>query len=195
MSQPGALTAIELPTHPDPVALAADLERLAKNLRTYGTRRLDLARQLAAVGYPSSTLGSGGGRSSDSTSTTERAAGIDHDRPHPNRWAQVDVVYATRLADLARSARAFDQVDALVAQHASDVDPIPAGSGECLACDRVVRHDPVCRPDWRLRSGLCPTDRKAWQRAGSPHPIGDWVRKRRAELTDSKGKLRPPVDG
>lgn len=180
MTHPDVLTHIDLPPHPDPDDLAHQLETLARTLRAHGNRRLDLARALAATGYPSNTLGTGA-RSSDPTSTTEREALTDR----PNRFAHIDQVYAHRLTDLARACRELSQVDALVAQHAADIDPIPAGSGECQACGKVVRHNPLKRDNDRLRAGLCRSDYDRWDRHRKANPTAhqpDWIRFRRREL-------------
>jgi hypothetical protein len=79
-----------------------------------------------------------------------------------------------------------------VLHHATDIDPVPVGTGECQACGRFCRPTDK-RPGFRLRSGLCPSCFNAWGNAGKPER-SDWVRERRRRLTDDQGKLHPEDD-
>jgi hypothetical protein len=138
-----------------------------------------------ARGYPSSTLGDGTGtRTSDTTSSTERAAGILTD--HPDPWAHIDMELRTRLHALWRSGlRVAATIDQIVA-HAPDDDPLPAGTGPCTirTCETVCRPD-AKRPDNRLRAGLCPACRDAWTRYLRKNPtatLTEWRPVRTAAL-------------
>jgi hypothetical protein len=145
-----------------------------------------MAALLAARGWGTSTLGDDGSRSTEGTSTTERAALSDFRDP----WQAVDVRLATLLAALTDTARDLDRLVAVILLHAEDLDPVPAGTGECQACGRFCRPDKT-RPGNRLRSGLCPTDYQAWVRAGRPDR-NTWVRTKRHDLTDENGVLHTP---
>src|SRR5690606_29373811 len=60
-------------------AAAAELEAKAKGeRRTRGERAVSMADALTSRGYPANTLGDGGSRSSDPTSSTERSALADN---------------------------------------------------------------------------------------------------------------------
>lgn len=177
---------IGLPRHPGiPAIVEADQNR-AQWMVTDGDRLLEYASLLASQGYANSTLGDGGSRGTDSTSSTERTALRDH----PGRWVGVDAELASRLRDYHLAGAALDALHADVLHHAADLDPVPAGTGECLACGRFCRPSKD-KPGNRLRSGLCPTHHRAWCRAGRPDR-GLWIRQRRTELTDEHGVLHTP---
>lgn len=178
---------IGLPSHPEPAVIADALEEAAKEIRSKMLRAKDMASVLAAKGYSAQTLGDGGSRGSDTTSSTER-----HSARH-ERWEAADYAYAQMLRTAWLSAhRATAQTRELL-RHADDVDPTPAGQGECRACARFVRRDPNRSSD-RIISGLCQTCYRAWHRymkAGGPMLWSDWVATRREGYTerDPAGKI------
>ena len=176
----------------DPQDLVPQLRELADVLErcpAHDRRQADVglcrclrctAELLAARGFPSSTLGTGS-RSSDTTSSTERAAGVLSDSRHPHlpRHADLDVTLAARLRALRYDA---GEVAALVVElrsHDTTADPRPAGTGDCQGCGTFVLADP--EKGRRIRSGLGPACYAAWlrwQQAGK----GD----RSAFLTDRR---------
>lgn len=173
---------IGLPRHPETSAIAAALEDAAKAIRAHGLKAIDMASVLAANGYSGNTLGDGGSRGTDTTSGPER--GVLADRG--DRWDAADAVYAgmLRTAWLAAN-RVKAQTDELL-RHASDVDPTPAGTGECRACARFVRPTKD-RSSFRLRSGLCPSCYGAWcnyVKAGGPMMWSEWSSHRRESYTE-----------
>jgi hypothetical protein len=180
------IASIGLPRHATPHALAAAAERVADRLRNHGDAAIAMASVLAARGFAASTLGDGGSRSTDATSSTERAGTRDFRDP----WDSIDRSLATALSNLDRAATEADRLLADILSHAEDLDPVPVGTGECQACGRFVRPDRT-RPGNRLRAGLCPSDYQAWWRAGRPDR-STWVRTKRAELTDDQGVLHTP---
>lgn len=178
----------------DPADLVQPLRDLADILErvpAHDRRKADVglcgclectAELLAARGYPSSTLGSGS-RSSDTTSSTERAAGVATGRLP--RYVDLDVTLAARLRTLRYTA---DEVAALVRELRSHEradlsdDPTPAGTGSCVACGEFVR--PGTDPDRRLRSGLGPACHSSYMRWQKTHPHSsrsDFIGWRRAQ--------------
>jgi hypothetical protein len=171
------------------LALAARLRNLASTLEAFphldGFRDCGClrcrAQTYASAGYPSRTIGDGGGRSSDHTSSTERAG--------TTRALFADLDY-----DLARALDALDDTlapaEGLVARilaHASDDDIVPAGTGPCV----VSTCDHLCNPRKnlhdRLRSGLCPSCHQAWIRYRRRTPHAD----RQGFLTWRTRELKP----
>lgn len=192
---------IGLAKHLGPHDLAAELRKAARILEEQGMDAEYRAPVLAARGYSSQTLGDGGSRGTDSTSSTERHAGVTQEcKPADIRldqWAGVDARLATAMATMQGSMRMVVSLVTNINHHASDVDPIPVGQGECMACGRTCR--PTVNPNDRLRSGLCNACRMAFTRRIDPLMMrADWIRERRATLTDAKGVLhqpQPEVDG
>lgn len=182
------IASIGLPRHASPKALAESSHRVGDRLHNRGDAAIHLASLLAAKGYPTSTGSDGGPRSTDPTSSTERAA--QRAIEWKDRWEGVDHRLATALSDLDRANTKADALIMEILQHAEDLDPVPVGTGECQACGRFCRPDKA-KPGNRLRAGLCPTDYRAWLRASKPHR-GDWVRTRRGEFTDDNGVLHTP---
>ena len=180
------VAAIGLPRHPPPKAITESTRDVSDTLRTHGGRAVELSHVLAARGYAASTLGDGGSRGTDGTSSTERAATKDfHDR-----WKNADRALAQALAEFDRWAKHANHLILDLIHHAQDLDPIPAGTGECQACGRFCRPD-ATRPGNRLRSGFCPTDYRAMLRS-STTDRGGWIRARRGDLTDDQGILHTP---
>ncbi len=112
-----------------------------------------------AHGYPASTLGDGGSRSSDRTSSTERAA-TETTRLFPG----LDQQWATLTAQLTQLGVDTLHILAVVLSHAPDDDVLPGGTGHCTVptCDTFC--NPRKKPDNRLRAGLCPACHQAWLR-------------------------------
>jgi hypothetical protein len=183
--------------HPPLETLADHLRDVAKQLDRHAghdrTRNLNgtcrcldcLAQRLGTghIGWPTTTLGDGtGARSSDHTSTTERAV-LD-----PDPWSTIDIELAQALRTIwHHGLTTLTLIDRITA-HAPDDDPIPAGTGPCTirTCDTTCR--PTGKnPDNRLRSGLCPTCWKAWARHLKTHPTATLVEWR----TTRTAALRP----
>lgn len=158
--------------HPKPVIIAKQLRRLADTLDDEGARAIERAAVLAARGYPST--GSGGGQPSggSGTSSTERAAGLPGDRNGnlaPPQFAGLD----ERLAKLLRvswtTSVQIEETIGRINSHADDSDPVPAGTGSCVACGLFCRPTKE-RPEFRRRERLCPADYTAWLRYRKAHP-------------------------
>jgi hypothetical protein len=147
---------------PTPLVLARSLRQLADRLDDEGERAMRRAPILAARGWPVSVNGSEGGRSSDPTSSTERAA------LNPGPFDGIDYRMRTQLSNLAVSIVLLHASLDTVLTHASDDDPIPAGTGPC----RVERCDHICNPrknpNDRLKAGYCPKHWRRWLRMGRP---------------------------
>lgn len=154
------------------LALAARLRNLASTLEAFphldGYRDCGCLRcranTYASTGYPSRTISDGGGRSSDSTSSTERAG------TERGLFVDLDYRYATALDALDRALADAQGVAATVLAHSSDDDPIPSGQGACV----VTTCEHLCRPrkdsNDRLRAGLCPACHQAWLRYQRRNP-------------------------
>jgi hypothetical protein len=161
--------------HPAPTIIASQLEALAKQLRANGDQAKLWALILSARGYPSATLGSGA-RSSDTTTSTERAVGLSGDdgplTPPDAAWNGVDGELDRYLALLTHTASHVASLLTRLLAHASDDDPIPAGTGPCAL--RTCEHFCVPRkkPSDRLRRGLCPSHYNQWLLLGKPDLIG-----------------------
>lgn len=146
---------------PTPTDLARNLRQLADRLDDEGDKAVRRAPVLAARGYPASTNGSEGGRSSDPTSSTERAA------LNPGMFDDID----GRLREHMRlcwymAVKIHANLDVIMS-HAPDDDPVPVGTGRCLRCEKFCRPDDK-RPHNRIRAGFCPACDTAWRRAGKP---------------------------
>jgi len=141
-------------------ALVLQLRVVADLLDKHGDRTVGFSRLLASRGWPAST-GGGGSRSSDTTSSTERAAL----GPHP--WAGIDERYLGQLAELWKLGVAVQATMSSVLAHASDEDPVPAGTGHCRRCERFCRPTGD-RPQDRIRAGYCPACYRRWLRLGRP---------------------------
>ncbi len=157
--------------HPAPSIIAKQLRHLADTLDDEGPRAITRAQVLASRGYPTSTGGMGvnGGRSD--TTSTERAAGLPgNDRGlTPPDYADIDDTLAKLLRVLWDAALRTENTIGSINSHASDDDPVPAGTGWCQACDLLVRPT-AKKPDFRLRSGFCPADYHAWRRWRTHYP-------------------------
>lgn len=146
---------------PKPAVLANHLDTLAKIVRADGDRVRNLAAILAARGWPSATLGNGA-RSSDTTSSTERAA-LD-----PDPWIEIDEILARTERVLWVSAVQVSDMYARIMAHDSDDDPVPGGTGPCVlkTCEHFC--NPRKDPEDRLKRGLCPIHYARWRRADQP---------------------------
>lgn len=176
---------IGLPSHPDPFTIAASLEAAAKVLRSDALGAINMASVLASKGYSAKTLGDGGSRGTDSTSSTERLASLPRDR-----WEAADYAYASLLRTVWLDSLATRAQTNELIRHASDVDPTPAGQGECRGCARFVKRDPNRSSD-RLVSGLCQTCYRAWRRYATGGGLllwSDWVAQRREGYTERDGQ-------
>jgi hypothetical protein len=147
---------------PTPTVLARNLRQLADRLDDEGDKAVRRAAVLAARGWPVSVNGSEGGRSSDPTSSTERAA------LNPGPFDGIDYRMRTQLSNLGVSVILLHASLDLVMAHASDDDPIPAGTGSCqvVGCDHIC--NPRKNPNDRLKAGYCPKHWRRWLRQGRP---------------------------
>lgn len=148
--------------HPTPRVLASYLHGVADRIADHGDTTIDQAAVLAARGWPTSTLGSGGGRSADETTSTERAA-LD-----PGPYDGLDDRLALVLRRLWDDAIRADETIDHVLSHASDDDPVPPGTGPCKlpTCEHLCQ--PRRNPDDRIKAGYCPTHYRRWLRLGKP---------------------------
>lgn len=148
--------------HPSPARVATYLRQVAGQLDTNGDNAIARARSLAERGYPAATIGNGA-RSSDPTSSTERAA------LNPDGWADIDDTLARALRRLWADTTVVEGLLDRVLAHASDDDPTPAGQGPCgCGCGHVCR--PTKKPDDRLRSGFAPACYRRWLRWRAQYP-------------------------
>lgn len=177
---------IGLPRHPGVTVIVEIGQTHLQRLVSDGDRAVEYASLLASRGYANSTLGDGGSRATDGTSSTERTALRDF----RDRWVDVDVLLATRLRDFHRAGLALDALVADVLHHAADLDHVPAGTGECVCCSRFCRPSKD-KPGNRIQAWFCPTCYRAWARAGRPERSG-WIRQRQKDLTDDHGVLHTP---
>jgi hypothetical protein len=159
---------------PTPKDLAARLRMAAAMLDAQGKHAVRLAPELAARGYPSSTLGDGGARGTTPGSSVERAA-LNADPTR--RFVAVDVRLYAQFRTLWMLCNALESTVAAIVVHASDEDPLPAGSGACQCCDRMCRPD--AKPGDRLRAGYCPACYEAWRRLGQPDRVAFELDRRR----------------
>jgi hypothetical protein len=170
-----------LPSHPSP-------EDLCKALRDLSPTAIASAIRLAALidarGWPTATLGDGGSRSTDGTSSTERAAIL------PPEWAPRSYALASFLHLLDKASRKLNEKVDWTLAHASDVDYVPAGTGNCLACEEFC--SPVRNPNDRIVKGFCPKCYKAFLRDHQPER-GSWIHQRKKDLTDEKGRIHAPA--
>lgn len=183
---------IGLPSHPRPKQLARYLREVAKLLENDGGRAVDLAALFAAAGWPAGTNGDGTGiRASSESTSVERAAGVDQDTPKPARFAGADRRLARTLRLLWKTGLDIEEQVAVLLAHGDDVDELPAGSGSCDCCSRYCRPGVTGSEHDRLRAGLCPACRSAWDRAGRPER-GPWIIARRLSLRDAVDRGRDP---
>lgn len=147
--------------HPHLDVIAKQIRHVADILDDEGHRAVQRAAILAARGYPAST--GGGPRSSDTTSSTERAA-LD---PHP--WAALDETLAKHLRVIWHASLRLAETIIQVNSHAPDNDELPPGTGVCKACGLLVRPT-AKRPNHRIVTGLCPADYRAWDRWRKQYP-------------------------
>lgn len=162
--------------HPQPSIIAKQLRHLADTLDDEGTRAIQRAAILAARGYPSSTAGTGVNGGGTSSTSTERAAGVDGDGkdndPKLNLTPPMFAGLDERLAKLLRltwsTALSVEEMIGDINSHADDSDPVPVGTGPCMACGLFCRPTGK-RPGFRRRAGLCPADHTAWLRWRRQH--------------------------
>lgn len=189
------MSSLGLPWHPAPRELGREVRRLAQLLDGDLATALRVAPLLAARGWPGATLGDGA-RSSDTTTSVERAAGVTQDvKPtdiRTARFTNVDRRLASLLAVIHQATTEVTRIAGDVLAHASDVDLIPPGTGGCQCCSRFCRPTAE-QPDNRLRAGFCPACWKAWGRAGRPER-GPWMIERRQQLAAAVRSGKAPAE-
>lgn len=164
-----------LPRHPRPDLIADELRLAADVVEKRGTDAITRASLLAQRGFPTATIGDGGSRGTDPTSSTERAA------LKSDRWGDADIDLAALLrvawaAALELRSRIIDLM-----AYASDDDPVPGGTGPCgCGCGRFC--DPRKNQHDRLKTNLAPACYASWKRSGLLR--GDWLRARAKERSD-----------
>jgi hypothetical protein len=146
---------------PKPQIIARNLRQVADQLDDTGTQAIRIASLLAARGWPASTTGTDGGRNSDCTSSTERAA------LKPGPYDDIDGRLARQLRLLWATSVQLQETFITVLSQASTDDALPLGTGTCLRCDKFVRPD-AKRPHNRIQAGYCPACYRKWWRLGKP---------------------------
>lgn len=154
---------------PTRVQLLVRLKAVTKLLESTGAHAEQMARLLAARGWPTGTLGDGtGSRSSAELTSVESAA------DHRDRWAGVDERLALfyvetfavlglgeqLLTDLAASAGSDEE------HEGANLARTGTNGGWCIGCGRWV---PGSSED-RLRGGACNACRMAWNRHVAENP-------------------------
>jgi hypothetical protein len=183
------IASIGLPAHPPPKTMG---NNLAETATVFLNGRLERAIKMAAAldsrGWPAATLGDGGSRSTDSTSSTERAGLEPSHAPHS--WTMATYLRVIHLATLGLESKVE-----WLHQHASDRDDIPGGTGNCEACETFCT--PTRNPHNRLKAGLCPRCYSAHRDARDEHDRRpnrqEWIVERRKVLTDEQGRIHPPA--
>lgn len=164
------INTMRLASHPTPAVLANHGRDVAKRISEHGAQTILRSSVLATRGLPSNTAG-GGGRSSDPTSSTERAAGLSGDdgeaTPPDSEWLGIDATLAQLHRDWWRiGVQLLSAYDRILATGSED-DPVPAGTGSCRRCDTFWRPSAE-KPNDRIRSGYGPCCYFKWVRAGKP---------------------------
>lgn len=187
---------------PSPKQLADELEDLARKLHSSGGRALEYAVVLAARGYPASVTGNGS-RSSDTTTSVERAVGLAGDdgdlTPMDAEWFGIDTKLRSELQLLQSVGLAVEATINKVLKHGTTNDVLPPGTGECTCGDNCGpdRKTPTfCSPrnngpHDRLVSGLAPTCYRRFARWRETHPDGtvvEWkhATRRAREIADEQ---------
>lgn len=183
--------------HPSPKQLAKHLSQAKKLLDDKGGLALDRAELLASRGYPSSTNGNGS-RSSDPTSSTERAVGLsgdDGDASPPDReWIGFDDRLRNRMQAVEQALLDLEGDIAKALAHDNDADPLPPGTGYC-ACGCEHYCSPKQNGDEdRLKNLLAPKCHRAFlrwrQTIGNPSaPSADYctaVRRAREKVAEEQ---------
>lgn len=144
---------------PDPSRIAQHGRSVANLVSDHGKDALKMASVLASIGYPASTLGDGGSRGSDGSSSTERAA-LSFDR-----WRNVDSRLSALLDlwHLTGLQLASLLADILAHAEPEGLRPRPAGAGDCRRCDAYCSG----AANDRLRVGYCQNCYMKWRRSGS----------------------------
>lgn len=167
---------------PPPETLAKFLRQVANQLENHGERSLDLADLLATRGYPNG--GYDGGRSSNTTSSTERAAltGAPEDlteRWHAGEWDDIDRKLRRGMRTIWVAALDLQHDLTRVLAHTPACEhprgkrmceacpPLSVGRGQCMACDHFCEGD---GHNDRLRAGLCHNCTGRWRRYRTAYP-------------------------
>lgn len=195
-------------SNPSPKQVAAYLRRLADKLEAHGGRAWEMVDLLASSGLSATVIGAGS-RSSDRTSSTERAAldgaptePANGDQWRTNAWVEADRRMDVELRLLWRAALAVEaSIDNALA-HGTTADVLPPGTGYC-----TCGGDDPASPHWcgtfcaprqngssdRLVSGLAPTCYRRFARWRETHPeatVTDWkhATRRAREIADEQAR-------
>lgn len=145
------------------------LARSADRMRRFGETARVMARVLSPRGYPTSTIGDGGSRSSDTTSSTERAALA------PSPFANADVELANRMRRLWDAQDDVDDYVVFLLARADDIDDVPVAA--CVACGTLVDRRKNPSDYNRIKRGLCPPCYASFNR--SQMTRSQWLAQRR----------------
>lgn len=166
---------LRLPRHPKPKVMVGTLRDFATQLGREGEQAILRASVYATRGLKA-THSDGARANGNEETVTERAAGLAGDDEHSHgvtltppdpRLIGVDHRLADALHRIWKGVLDAQSELALIQAHASDEDPLPAGTGPCRRCDTFCRPT-AKRPNFRIMSGYCPTCHRAWHRAGRP---------------------------
>jgi hypothetical protein len=192
------LDAIGLPRHRSGSRITETAELVVRLMKaTDLDRAIRVAPLLAARGWPAGTLGDGGSSTGASIIVVDDDTGPDGERiavtsteaaaftkgRYDNADRNLAILLATidrALVDVAKLAQRAAGLSADLLAHADDADELPAASGACEACGKVVRSDRGKTPEY-LRSGLCNACRMHWDRSGITDR-GEWMMVRKAML-------------
>jgi hypothetical protein len=198
------LDAIGLPRHAPPARIVEQARLVIRLLEaTDLATAIRVAPILAARGWPSGTLGDGGDSNGPTILVVDDDTGPDGERiavtsteaaafaksRYDNADRDLAVLLATidrAVQDLTKLAQGAAGLAADLLAHADDADELPAASGACEACGKVVRSDRGKTPEY-LRAGLCNACRMHWDRSGITDR-GEWLMVRKAMLRSPESR-------
>lgn len=194
-------------SHPSPKQVAGYLRRLADKLDQHGGRAWEMVDLLASSGLAATVIGAGS-RSSDTTSSTERAAldgaptqPANGDQWRTNTWVETDKRMDAELRLLWRAGLAVEATIDKALAHGTTADQLPPGTGECTCgdnCGLDGKSPWFCSPRQngpsdRLVTGLAPKCYKRFSRWRETHPEGtvaEWkhATRRAREIADEQAQ-------
>lgn len=147
------------------------LDTTARILRDEGPTAQRLAPELAARGWPASTMGARRSNEPSSSVESDVLRVVEFGDP----WEGIDRRLVEELRALERAARAVQVTVRLVASHGSDEDR--PNRSVCAACSTVV--------GGYLRRGLCDRCRKQLERSGLDRAV--WIASVRTDRSTEPG--------